>query len=603
MSPSPPRLVAIWVPDWPVVALTLESRAQRRATVSSSAGGTAGSSAGASATRASAAAPTTDRATDRAAGRAADRVADSAQSLPDPALEAVAVVGAHEILAASAPARAAGLRTGMPLRTARSLCPSLIALPHQPLREARSFEVVMDALDTHLADPLIARPGLAVCSARGPARWAGGEEELAARLIEAVAQGADVECQVGIADSLAGAVLAARQNAIIQAGTTPGFLSTWPLSAALACLPTRRLRHETADLLETLGRLGLRTLGDLAALPLKDVTARFGAPGTRLHLLASGCDHHVPRTTRPTKDMTVRASLDPPIERADAAAFAARSLAEDLCARLLAAGAAAGRLNVEAHCQDGSELTRSWMLETTPTATELTDRVRWQLDGWLSGRSGRPPASALTLLSLSAVELSPAGSLQAGLWQAPGQQAAARAARAAHRIESILGAGGVHTPILLPGRDPRSRAALTPWGESQATRSHKGADTAPWNDALPAPSPSIVLARPRPVLLLDAHGRELGVDIHGQLDGEPASLRAQEDRAEDPHKPADLDAELDWGAQDLPVTSWAGPWPMDEGWWTPTGACRRAYLQITTTQGPPLLLMRSGRWWVEALYH
>lgn len=566
MSPPPPRLVAIWVPDWPVVALTLEARAQRRSSAS-----------------------------------AASTVpaADPAQSLPDPALEAVAVVGAHEVLAASAPARAAGLRTGMPLRTARSLCPSLIALPTQPLREARSFEVVMDALDAHLADPLIARPGLALCGARGPARWAGGEEELASRLIEAVAQGADAECQVGIADSPAGAVLAARRNAIIQEGATPGFLSAWPLSAALACLPTLRLRREAAGLLETLGGLGLRTLGDLASLPLKDVTARFGAPGTRLHLLASGRDHHVPRTTRPTRDMTVSTTLDPPIERADAAAFAARSLAEDLCARLLTAGAAAGRLNVEAHCQDGSELTRSWMLETTPTATELTDRVRWQLDGWLSGRSGRPPASALRLLSLSAVELSPAGSLQTGLWQAPDQQATARAARAAHRVESLLGAGGVHTPRLLPGRDPRSRAALTPWGESQGARSPKGGQAAPWSDALPAPSPSIVLARPRPVLLLDAHGRDLGVDIHGQLDGEPASLSAQEDAAEEPRQ----HEELDWDAQDLPITSWAGPWPIDEGWWAPAGASRRAYLQVTTTQGPPLLLMRSGRWWIEALYH
>ena len=34
MSPPPPRLVAIWVPDWPVVALTLEARAQRRSSAS-----------------------------------------------------------------------------------------------------------------------------------------------------------------------------------------------------------------------------------------------------------------------------------------------------------------------------------------------------------------------------------------------------------------------------------------------------------------------------------------------------------------------------------------------------------------------------------------
>ncbi|BDA65419.1 DNA polymerase Y family protein [Actinomyces capricornis] len=564
-TPSPPRLVAIWVPDWPVVALTLEARAQRRTT-----------------------AP------------------HRGPLLPDPALEPVAVVGAHEVLAASAPARAAGLAVGMPLRTARSLCPGLTLVPTQPPREARSFEVVMDALEAHLPAPLVARPGLAVSGARGPARWAGGEEELAARLIESLARGADVECQVGIADSLPGAVLAARQSTIVPPGATPEFLAPRPLRSALDCLTTRRLRQEALGLLEILARLGLHTLGDLAALPLKDVAARFGIIGARLHRLASGTDHQVPRGPRPAKDISAGISLDPPVERADAAAFAARSLAEDLSDRLVAAGAAAGRLRVEAQCQDGGELTRLWLLETTPSAVELTDRVRWQLEGWLAGRSGRPPTAPLTRLSLTALELSAAGASQAGLWQAPDQQAAARAARAAHRVESLLGAGGVQVPLLIEGRDPRSRVRLTPWGEQpgagtgSAGRTARtgapaaGSTTPAWADALPRPSPSLVLARPRPAALHDDRGRELGVDIHGQLDGDPATIRIEGGDGSDgwPHR----------GGAELRILSWAGPWPMDEGWWTPQGPKRRAYLQVTTDTGPPLLLMRSGRWWIEAVY-
>ena len=557
-SPGPPtsRLVAIWVPDWPVVALTLETRQQRRH-------------------------PCTRR---------------SDLHLPDPATAPVAVVGARGVLAASAPARSAGITTGMRLRAARSICPGLTALPPQEEREARAFETVMEALTSLLADPVVARPGLALSAAGGPARWAGGEEPLAAALVEAIAQEADVECQVGIADSLSGAVLAARQGIVVEPGRTPDFLSPWPLGALLACLPLRRLRNDARSLLETLTRLGLRTLADLASLPRKDVTARFGPLGERLHHLAAGTCHEAPATARPAQDITVTSALDPPVERADTAAFAARHLAEALAARVLNEGLVVGRLSVEAHCADGAELTRTWMLETTPTVAELADRVRWQLEGWLSGRSGRPPSSGLTRLNLTALELSPATAAQAGLWAAPGQQAEGLARRAAERVESLIGVGAVQVPRIVSGRDPRSRVRMVPWGEEGCVGESADDGSASWSGALPEPSPSIVLPRPVPVRLTDARGRELGVDVHGQLDGVPGFLSLGdgvsglvEGVVNDAHR---MEA----------VLLWAGPWPVDEGWWTPQGASRRAYLQVVTDVGPPRLLVRSGRWWLDAVY-
>lgn len=574
-----PRLVAVWVPDWPVVALTLEAREQRRLL----------------------------------AGRPAPR---GERLLPDPAVTPVAVVGGRGVQAASAPARAAGVAVGARLRTARSLCPGLVILPPQPGREARAFETVMDSLGTLLADPVVARPGLALSGARGPSRWLGGEEALASGLVEAVAEGPGVECQVGVADSLLGAVLAARHGVLVPAGETPAFLAPWPLDSLLTALPTRRAREETRDLLETLGRLGLRTLGELAALPLPDVSARFGPVGEKAHLLASGSSRQVPRSARPASDAVAETALDPPVERVDAAAFAARQIAERLSALLVGRGLAAGRLLVEAACENGAELSRSWMLETTPSAAELTDRVRWQLEGWLSGRSGRPPASALTRLRLTALELVPAGASQAGLWSAPGELGRRRARRAAERVESLLGAGGVQVPVLVEGRDPRSCARLNAWGERPAGAGAPGqpssrprrrparvqgsgssavagpGDPAPWSGALPLPSPSVVPAAPVPVLLADADGREVLVSAQGQLEHVPAVLGLSRAGA----------AVAGGGSGERRVVSWAGPWPVDEGWWRPEGASRRAYLQVVTDTGPPLLLVRSGRWWLDAVY-
>ena len=235
------------------------------------------------------------------------------------------------------------------------------------------------------------------------------------------------------------------------------------------------------------------------------------------------------------------------------------------------------------------------MLETTPTTAELTDRVRWQLEGWLSGRSGRPPSSGLTHLSLTALELSPATAAQAGLWQAPGQQDEARARRAAERVESLIGAGTVQVPRIDPGRDPRSRVRMVPWGEEYAGESG-GDGSAPWSGALPEPSPSIVLLRPVPVRLTDIQGRELGVDIHGQLDGVPGFLNIGD---------GVVDSAVSAVAGEVRMESvllWAGPWPVDEGWWAPQGPSRRAYLQVVTDVGPPRLLVRSGGWWLDAVY-
>ncbi|GAV94023.1 hypothetical protein ADENT20671_0791 [Actinomyces denticolens] len=121
-----PRLLAVWVPDWPVVALTLQGRDQPR--------------------------------TRRGAG----------EPPPDPATGPVAVIGARGVVAASPAARAAGVGVGMRLRLARSLCPGLAIIPPCPEREARAFEGVMEALGTVLADPSVMRPGLALSGARGP---------------------------------------------------------------------------------------------------------------------------------------------------------------------------------------------------------------------------------------------------------------------------------------------------------------------------------------------------------------------------------------------------------------------------------------------------
>lgn len=537
-----PRMLALWVPDWPVVALC---------------------------------------------GRWGGDAPEAGGALR-PAVEAVAVVGGDGVLAASAPARGLGVSTGMRLRLARSLCPGLRVLRARPEVEVRAFEPVMAALGEVVADPVVARPGLALMAARGPARWAGGEQALAAKVVETVTDLTGAEGQAGVADSLLGAVMAARQGVIVPVGQAAEFLAPLPIDRLLAALTTRQARQEARLLIDTFSRLGLRRLGDLAGLPQKDVAARFGPTGALLHALAAAQEWRSPVCARPEADVQVERVLDPPVGRSDQAAFAARSLAEELSETLVRRALAAGRLQVRAQHEDGVSRSRCWRLEGVPAPADITDRVRWQLEGWLSG-PGDGPVAPLTLLSLTALELRAAGAEQKGLWSQPGAQDRQRVARAAERVESLLGAGTVLSPLVEQGWDPRGRVRLLAWGEEvpapqpalRGTRS-----LSPWLGAVPAPSPSVVPAQAVPARLQDAAGREVEVDAHGQASAEPHVLHVEGGP---------------WQGSGE-VAAWAGPWPVDEGWWRPQGAHRRAYMQVLMRDGQALLLVRRGRWWLEGVY-
>src|SRR5581483_11466372 len=162
----------------------------------------------------------------------------------------------------------------------------------------------------------------------------------------------------------------------IPDGETAGFLAGLSI-AALGRPP----------LVDLLRRLGIHTLGDFAALPGGDVLARFGFDAALAHRLAGGHDERPLAPRQPPPDLDVTERFDEPVERVDAAAFAARGLAERLHARLASHGLACTRLAIEARTANGEELHRTWRHDGLLSAGAIADRVRWQLDGWLTGTS------------------------------------------------------------------------------------------------------------------------------------------------------------------------------------------------------------------------
>jgi protein ImuB len=487
----------------------------------------------------------------------------------------VAVVEANRVVACSALARAEGVRRGMRRREAQGRCPELVVFPDDPVRDARLFEPVAAAVEELAVGVEIIRPGVVAVPARGPASYFTSEEQAAERLIDQVAERTGAECQVGVADGLFAAVLAARRGLLVPSGESPKFLA--PLSVRELHRPAEG--HHRADLVDLLRRLGLRTLGAFAELPEKDVSARFGADAVRAHRLARGQEERPPSRRKPPPELAVTEALDPPVERVDAAAFVARTLAEALHAGLAAHGLACTRLGINATTANGEERERVWRCAEPLTPNGIADRVRWQLDGWLSGTDGRPSAG-ITTLRLEPVEVVEGHTLQLDLWRGEGRaEADERAGRAMVHVQGLLGPDAVVTPVLGGGRDSGEEVRLVPWGDERSPRRDPDA---PWPGRLPAPSPATVLARPLPAKVFDDKGALVDVSARHELTGRPCQVSVD-------------------GGQPRPVRAWAGPWATDARWWA--NPCRRARLQVLLEEETALLLVLSEeRWTVEGIY-
>jgi protein ImuB len=514
---APQRVLVIWCPDWPVVA------------------------AGA------------DRAGADAAGA-------------DVADVALAVLDAGRVVACSAPARRAGVRRGQRVREAQHHCPGLITMPRDEGREARAFEHVLAVVEEFCPRVEVTRPGLCALGVRGPARYFGGEEALAGQLTAALA-GRGFGGRIGIADGLFAGELAARDGragVVVPPGGTPRFLADQPVAVL-----------GSPDLADLLIRLGIRTLGEFAALPAADVADRFGVPGSIAHRLARGLEPRPLATRVPPAELSVAIEFDPPAPQSEPVIFAAKALAERMHAGLRDRGLACVRVEIAVASSDGRVSTRLWRHDGLLSALAVAERARWQLDGWrpVTGPGG------ITMLRLVPDQLVPDHGRQLGLWGET--QAGERVTRAAVRVQAMLGHEAVTQPVISGGRGPAEQVTLVPFGDARPPRFPPDR---PWPGSIPGVAPATVYPDPLPARVTDASGETVTVTGRAGLSAAPAWLAAG-------------------AAPPLIVTAWAGPWPVTEWWWEPAKARRRARFQMVTGDDSAwLVTVQDGRWSIEASY-
>lgn len=544
-----------------------------------------------------------------------------------------AVMRAHRVVARTAAAATEGVVIGQRRRQAQQRCPHIVLLDDDPARDAREFESIVRAVAEIAPRVDLVEPGWLSVAARGPSRYFGGDAAVADHLhglvidaLDAVRRSAEeadageaesgtldgpvkIPVGVGVADGRFAASIAARlavrrqHPVVVEASGSPEFCSALPIGWL------QTLGEVDADLVELFVRLGIRRLGEFAALPPSDVLGRFGPPGLHAHRLSSGVDIRPANTTDPAPERRLDRMLDDPAAQTDAVVFVAKQLADELAARLGADGRVCTRLVVRLETEHGERSERSWYRSAGMSAAAMVERVRWQLDAWvdLPRGSAQEITGGVNFVRISPEEVRADDGVQLGLWGGQ-SDADRRAIRAVARLTSLTSETAVTVPVWRGGRLPSDRYRWMPatlvdldQRERAVSRTATGAGidgrSGPWPGCLPAPSPSTVFDAPLPLEVLDAEGMAVQVSGRGVVSASPARIRLL------------LGNEADgWRKGKLrPVRSWAGPWPVDQQWWEPDQHRRLARFQMVVDdesagQQAHLVVAEHRKWFLLATY-
>lgn len=288
----------------------------------------------------------------------------------------VAVIAKGEVFACSVAARTEGVRRGMRKRDASARCPELIIIDHNPDLDARAFESVLSAIEAFSPGVEAIRPGL--CALTVPSRYYGGETEAAALLAEKLVSAGIWDVRIGIADDLFTAEQAARAAAVqdhvvVEPGNGTAFLAGLPIGVLA---PNA---DQSDELVGLLLRMGITTLGDFARLAARDVLTRFGLSGANAHRLASGRSARKAsgRIVPPEREQQV--DFAPGLETIEPIAFSSRQTADRFVSGLSRHGLVCTAITIEISTEGGWVRSRRWAHPRWFDSTDIIDRLRWQL--------------------------------------------------------------------------------------------------------------------------------------------------------------------------------------------------------------------------------
>lgn len=441
---------------------------------------------------------------------------------------------------------ASGVELGMTPKQARAACQGLIVVARDEVAERAAIVELLDALETCGPGVEGRAPGLCYFDATNLPTGETG----ALGTAMAVSRTLGFSGSASIADDKFTARCAAilRGAIVVPHGGSAAFLDPLPMTL----LPLAPGDADRFDL------LGLRTIGQIATMPVGPLAARFGERARAYVRLALGDDDEPLRPRLSQAVYEERFAFDDCIDRLEPLLFALRGCIADLCSRL--AGAAQVCDRVELAIETTIDRTHSVLTipvvlaEPTASAATVFDLVRIALES--RERLGEVEAAI--------VRTTPCGLPPPQMTLFGGASASRRAALAATlaRLRATLEPEGV---VLVEPSPARSRLP---------ERMHR---------VVPVATPKQMEPSDMPV----ASAVHAGVDRAGQA-WAPAL------RLVSPPKP--IDAPKD-------ASTCAGPFRLSESWWE--RPIDRDYYQLMDRAGSLMLVFRDlcdGRWYLQGVF-
>ncbi|MFD4292556.1 DNA polymerase IV [Rhodococcus sp. NPDC058532] len=356
----------------------------------------------------------------------------SVEQRDDPSLRGrPVIVGGGVVLAASYEAKAFGVRTPSSGAAARRLCPQAIVVPPRMSAYAAASRAVFEVFRD--VTPLV--EGISIDEAfldvGGLSRIAGTPTEIATKLRRDVRDRVGLPITVGIARTK---FLAKVASAV---GKPDGLLLVPPDRelAFLHPLPVERLWGVGAVTSRTLRDYGITTVGQMAALPERELVAVVGgAAGRHLHALASARDPRRVQTGTRRRSIGAQHALGRgPRSPAEIDALAA-ALVDRVTRRLRRAGRVCRTVVIRLRFADYTRATRS---RTLPQATARTETVLAAVRALLAQAGPVIAERGLTLVGVALTGLDREGAEQLAL---PFDTAAAAGSPDVTALDSALDA-------------------------------------------------------------------------------------------------------------------------------------------------------------------
>jgi protein ImuB len=363
------------------------------------------------------------------------------QSLTGPLIGAVTAAAEH-----------VGVQPGMRLGEALATCPGLVLVEQDPATVEREWEGVLRRLEDAGFAVEPDEPGRVTFETKGVERLYGGLEAALQRALAAVGTAWDPRAGAArrrFAALAAASVARPGQALVVADGTEERFLAPLPLSL----LPLSAQRYAELE------GLGVRRLGELAALPSGAVEERLGPEGRRAWALAHGGENGRVRGRRPEAELAEALEFPEAVGNELTLRRAFAALLDRLLARPERAERPLRKAALSARLVGGG----SW--RRTVTFREPTAE-RPRLRAALGPKLLEIPAPVLEL-RLEAIELSESLGEQLELVRPAGDELGARLSEGLRQVRASTGSGSVCAVVEVApwSRIPETRALFVPRDE------------------------------------------------------------------------------------------------------------------------------------------